>query len=168
MRTISTVKSTPARFDDIARSMASAGSRRSALRAMAAGIGGMVLSGLGIRSSWAAGNCLCNGRVYDSDLECCTPSGIVPKHPIADLKTCPNRVANKSHQCTDNGCGGKYSRYVVPQQYFGVDFKPACKIHDCCYDECNRVKSGCDTAFLNDLNRACNEAFPGTGYVQQS
>lgn len=167
MGTLSTERSGSARFDDVTRSVAAASSRRSALRVMASGIGGMVLSGLGIKTSWAAGNCLCNGRVYTSEIECCTPSGIVPKHPIADLNVCPNRVANKNHTCKDNGCGGTYSSYIVPDGYFGVDFYPACKNHDCCYDKCKSIKSGCDTDFLSTLTQACNNAFPGAGYVQQ-
>lgn len=166
MKAASTVRGVQARFDDIARSIAAAGSRRSALRAMVTGIGGIALSGLGIRSSWAASNCLCNNRVYDSEIACCTPSGIVPKHPIADLRACTNRVANIKHKCEANGCGGAGSWKRPPQSYFGVSFVPACNGHDCCYDECKSIKSNCDTRFLADLNQACAAAFPGTGFVQ--
>lgn len=154
------------RFDNIARSLAGAGSRRSALRALATGFGGMALAGLGIKNSWAASNCLCNNRVYDSDTACCTPSGIVAKHPIADLAACANRVRNTSHVCAPNGCGGAGSWVTPPQSYFGVSFVPACNAHDCCYDRCNASKAGCDTDFHTSLTAICNAAFPGTGWAQ--
>lgn len=154
------------RFDNIARSLAGSGSRRSALRALVSGFGGIVLSGLGIKGAWAAANCLCNNRVYDSDTACCTPSGIVAKHPIADLNACANRVANANHTCTPNGCGGAGASVNPPQSYFGVSFVPACNAHDCCYDKCKSSKTGCDTAFQADMVAICNAAFPGTGWGQ--
>lgn len=148
-------------FDGLSRSMASASSRRGVIKAAFAGMVGVVGVKLGIRPVFAASNCLCNGHVYDSDTACCTAAGIVPKHPIADLDSCPNRVANRSHVCMPNGCGGK-GGWRPPQRFFSADFAPSCNEHDCCYDVCRSVKSTCDSNFLNALTRSCQNAYPAT------
>jgi hypothetical protein len=153
-------------LDNLARSLAGAASRRSALKLAALGIGGMALARCGINNAWAARNCLCNNRVYDSDLACCTAQGVVQKHPIANLADCPARTANLAHVCRANGCGAAGSWVSPPQSYFGVSFVPACDTHDCCYDKCNQNKAACDTSFLSDLTAICNAAFPGTGTIQ--
>lgn len=156
-----------ASFDNIARSLAGAASRRAALKFAARGLGGIALAKLGIKTAWAAGNCLCNNRVYDSDTACCTAQGVVQKHPIANLASCPKRTKNPSHTCHANGCGAAGSWVTPPQSYFGVSFVPACNTHDCCYDKCNEDKALCDNGFLSNLNTICNTNFPGTGIVQR-
>jgi hypothetical protein len=153
-------------LDDIARTLAGATSRRAALKTVVLGLGGMTLARFGIDNAWAARNCLCNNRVYDSDLACCTPNGVVQKHPIANLADCPSRTANLAHTCTANGCGAAGSWVSPPQSYFGVSFLPACNTHDCCYDKCNQNKAACDTNFLSDLSAICTGAFAGTGTIQ--
>ncbi|WP_343732279.1 hypothetical protein [Duganella sp.] len=162
------MKTSPhAALDNIARTLAGATSRRTALKMTMATLGGAALSRFGIDNAWAASNCLCNDRVYDSALACCTPAGIVQKHPIARLADCPARTANLSHTCTPNGCGAAGSWVAPPQSYFGVSFVPACDTHDCCYDKCNQVKALCDTNFYDDLSAICNAAFAGTGTIQR-
>lgn len=153
-------------FDNLARSVAGTTSRRGALRVALTGLAGLALSRIGINTAWAAANCLCNGTVYDSATACCTATGVVQKNPIADLARCPGKVANATHTCVPNGCGGtNYTRYV-PDSYFGANFNPACKSHDCCYDRCNSNRGVCDTEFRATLRTACNNAYPGASFYQ--
>lgn len=154
-------------FDNIARSLAGAASRRAALKIAMLGFAGIALSRFGVKSAWAASNCLCRDRVYDSATACCTAQGVLQKHPIANLADCPGRTRNLAHACHANGCGAAGSWVSPPQSYFGVSFVPACNVHDCCYDKCNESKALCDTSFLNDLSAICNANFVGTGMVQQ-
>jgi hypothetical protein len=156
-------------FDDIARSMAGAGSRRDAFRYAVMGLAGLALTKLGVKTAWAASNCLCNGVVYDSSLSCCTTAGVVHKHPIASLASCPTRVPNATHTCVPNGCGGD-GGIPVPNGYLAADFRPSCNAHDCCYDACTTsgtAKATCDTNLRNGLNAACSAAYPGTGLMDR-
>lgn len=164
---VKTVRREPgvgARFDDLARSAGSNVSRRGALKITALGLAGLTLYRLGWPNAWAAGNCLCNGIVYDSDSGCCTAHGVVQKNPIANLADCPNKVKNATHVCSPNGCGGE-GGYQPPQGFFKANFMPACNTHDCCYDTCNGDKAACDNAFLAALQASCQAAYPGTGVL---
>lgn len=152
-------------FDDITRSMAFTKSRRAVLKLMLVGLAGMGLAKIGIRPVWAAANCLCNGVVYDSDVSCCTPGGVVQKHPIADLARCSGRVPNAAHVCVPNGCGGN-GGVGVPNSFGAANFLSACNTHDCCYDRCNTSRASCDTNFQNTLLAACTAAYSGTGVMQ--
>lgn len=156
-------------FDDLTRSVAGASSRRDALKIAFYGLAGYALAKFGVRSAWAAANCLCNGVVYDSSLSCCTPGGVVQKHPIASLASCPNRVPNATHMCAPNGCGGE-GGVPVPNGYGAANFRPSCNTHDCCYDACTTsgtAKAGCDTDLYNNLLAACATAYPGTGVLDR-
>ncbi len=104
------------------------------------------------------------------------------EHPVADLASCPPcpsstplcRKPIDGYQPTVNGCGPeKFSKLikagVIPQGYNAADFAnggcPAmqscgCNQHDRCYGTCNKDKTACDTAFLQDLLRSCNNAYP--------
>lgn len=152
-------------FDDLTRSIASSPSRRVALKSTFLALSGVVLAKIGIRPAWAAANCLCNGVVFDSDLSCCTSTGVVQKNPIADLARCPSRVANAAHTCVPNGCGGA-GGVGVPNSFGAANFRPSCNTHDCCYDRCNSARATCDTSFQADLLASCAAAYPGTGALQ--
>ena len=102
--------------------------------------------------------------VYDSSVACCTPTGVVQKHPIADLTRCPKRVKNATHTCVPNGCGGN-GGIGVPNSFGSANFEPSCNTHDCCYDQCNSDKAACDTNFRTSLLTACAAAYPGSGMV---
>lgn len=152
-------------FDDLTRSIASSPSRRTALKTTCLALTGMALAKIGIRPAWAAANCLCNGVVYDSALSCCTPTGVVQKHPIADFTRCPSRVPNAGHTCVPNGCGGS-GGVGVPNSLGAANFRPSCNTHDCCYDRCNSTRATCDTDFRANLQAVCAAAYPGSGVVQ--
>ena len=154
-------------FDNLTRSVAGTTSRRGALRVALTGLAGLALSRIGINTAWAAANCLCNGTVYNSATACCTATGVVQKNPIADLARCPGKVANATHTCVPNGCGGAGSWAPVPDSYFSANFNPACNTHDCCYDRCNSDRGACDTAFRATLRAACNGAYPGSSWYQR-
>lgn len=148
-------------IDSLARSMAGSRGRRSVLKAAVFGMAGIACAKLGIGSARAASNCLCNGHVYDSAQACCTAAGIVQKNPIAELRSCPAKVAHAGHVCSPNGCGSE-GGYRPPQGFFKANFVPACNAHDCCYDKCNGDKDECDLTFGFALKETCGAAFPGT------
>ena len=66
---------------------------------------GALLGDLGLREARAAADCLCGRQLYDPALQCCTPSGVKTKHPVADLASCPNKVTHPGYICDPNGCG---------------------------------------------------------------
>jgi len=55
------------------------------------------------------------------------------------------------------GCGTGFTEYLVPDAFI-VDFQPACRIHDGCYDTCGASKTACDFGFADDLERQCQSA----------
>jgi len=65
----------------------------------------------------------------------------------------------------DSPCGpssrnGPLAR-LIPQDYQGADFRPACRSHDACYGCPGADKESCDRQFLEDLICACqNSAHP--------
>jgi RHS repeat-associated protein len=61
------------------------------------------------------------------------------------------------------GCGDESSDGLVPDSYMGVDFTPACRRHDNCYDTCGAEKTTCDAQLGEDLAEACFHAFEGGG-----
>ena len=152
-------------FDNLARSMAGSLSRRDVLKIAVAGLAGIALAKLGIKTAWAGANCLCNGTPYDPNLACCTPTGVVQKNPIADLTRCPGKVPNATHTCVPNGCGSN-GGISAPNGFFAADFLPSCNDHDCCYDRCNSVKATCDTDFQTYLRAACMTAYSGTSFIE--
>lgn len=80
--------------------------------------------------------------------------------------------------CASNGCGGEWTRWLVPNKPAGASFLAACNAHDQCYGGCpvpvdrkelysctNRFlqinrRSCCDDAFLLDLLNICRKEIP--------
>lgn len=80
------------------------------------------------------------------------------------LRCCPDRAVDPNNAKTPNGCGGQngFASKAVPNRPFGVaNFKPACDIHDNCYETCNSVKATCDTNFRTNMRAICDARFPG-------
>jgi secretory phospholipase A2 len=102
----------------------------------------------------AAGTCLCNGQTYDPVTACCTASGVVQKNPIANLAACPNKVADPTHTCIPNGCGGQ-GGVPVPNSYGIAEFRSCCNTQDCCYDTCNGNKANCDLDLFACISGSC-------------
>lgn len=70
---------------------------------------------------------------------------------------CQVRVSNGVPLPKPNGCTGDiHQSYSIIAPFIGLaDFRPACNLHDLCYDNCNSAKVDCDTAFLANLTQAC-------------
>ena len=47
---------------------------------------------------------------------------------------------------------------MIPQEFRGADFRPACRCHDSCYDTPGANKQACDRQFLNDLRSSCKNS----------
>lgn len=68
-----------------------------------------------------------------------------------------------------NGCGpGKWGSLIVPDKFLliGVDFKPACNIHDYCYYSCVPKKKA-DNIFLENMTAIADEAWWGFRCIAQ-
>jgi len=148
-------------FDDIARFIGSKIPRRRALKLTLAGLAGAALVELGIKPAWAFETCDCNGQSYDTDVSCCTPSGVQQKYPIVDLSACPDKMPHPGFVPVPNGCGGAGSIFtpIIPNRFGSADFTPCCDTHDICYGTCNKVKSQCDNNFLGCLQASCMAAY---------
>lgn len=146
-------------FDDFSRSVASQEDRRSMLRVTFFGVCSLLLGGIGMKEAKAAASCLCGRELYDSATQCCTPTGIKTKYPIADLAACPNRVEHKGPPCAGNGCGAEGDWYV-PNSFGAAAFVGCCNGHDCCWGKCNSNRNGCDQAFVGCLLQSCDTAYP--------
>lgn len=59
--------------------------------------------------------------------------------------------------CGPAGKDGPLTR-LIPQEFKGADFRPACRAHDACYDSPGADKRCCDARFLDDLICACNQS----------
>ena len=140
-------------FDNVARTLGSPVPRRQAIKLAALGVAGAALSELGLKSAWAQ-NCLCSGQLYDPATACCTPSGVQPKHPVANLSACPDRRPHPGHVNYPNGCGAAGGT-KYPNRWGFADFGSCCNVHDNCYGTCNSSKGGCDTSFRGCLRDAC-------------
>lgn len=52
-------------------------------------------------------------------------------------------------------------RRLVPQQFAGADFRPACRCHDRCYEAGGEDRTACDERFRHNLVNACQSSrFP--------
>ena len=52
-------------------------------------------------------------------------------------------------------------RLLIPQGFFGADFRAACRRHDACYDTPGASRATCDRQFLHDMRSACaHSRFP--------
>lgn len=146
-------------FDNVARTLGSPVPRRKALKLAIFGVAGAALADFGVKAAWAAPNCLCRGQVYDPTTACCTPSGVQPKHPVANLNACPNKIPHPGHVNIPNGCG-RQGGTQFPNRWGFADFGSCCNAHDNCYGTCNNAKGGCDNSFLGCLSNACFDAYP--------
>ena len=146
-------------FDNVARTLGSPVSRRKALKLAMLGVAGAALADIGVKTAWAAENCLCSGQVYDPVTACCTPSGVQPKHPVANLNACPNKIPHPGHVNTPNGCGAQGGTQY-PNRWGLANFRPCCNNHDNCYGSCNSDKGGCDDSFFGCLRDSCADAYP--------
>lgn len=151
-------------FDDFARTVGSQTRRRDVLKASLYGLAAFCLNGLGVRSAFAATGCLCGRQLYDSAVQCCTPSGVKTKYPTQDPALCPNRIQVPGPIAV-NGCGPQGGQ-GYPDSFFGTaSFLGCCNQHDTCYGTCNRdasAKNGCDAAMLTCMNGSCDAAYPPT------
>lgn len=145
-------------FDNFVRSLGSQASRRAVLKVTLLGAVSL-LTGLGTKKAWAAARCLCGTTLYDPDLQCCTPSGVQPKHPIADLAACPQRTFRPDYTCVPNGCGAEGGDQYPPS-FGAASFLECCNGHDCCWGTCRRDRTNCDRDFLACLQTSCDSAYP--------
>jgi hypothetical protein len=150
-------------FDNYARSVGSQAERRDVLRVSAAGLFSGLLGPLALQPARAAADCLCGRELYDPAIQCCTPSGVQTKHPIADLARCPSRVPHPGLVCTPNGCGAEGGQ-SFPGGFGAASFLPCCNGHDCCWGRCNSDRNACDGDFLGCMRASCDAAYPpGSG-----
>lgn len=71
-----------------------------------------------------------------------------------------NAAGQDDCPCGPSSRNGPLAR-LIPQEYHGADFRPACRAHDACYNCPGADKEACDRQFLQDLVRACqNSAHP--------
>jgi len=154
-------------FDNVARILGSEMPRRKAFRMVLSGLAGVALAEFGIKSAWAAANCLCLGQTYDPTTACCTASGVQPKHPLSSVSACPNKVPHPGYTATFNGCGGQGSVFnpVIPGHYGAANFTPCCNTHDICYGTCNDVKATCDSSLLTCMTASCDAAYSAPGVL---
>lgn len=54
-------------------------------------------------------------------------------------------------------------RYLFPQGYGNIDFRPSCRCHDRCYEDPNRTQKECDDKFLQQMQSACEKSGGGIG-----
>jgi hypothetical protein len=154
-------------FDSIARLAASELPRRQVLKIALTGFAGAIVASLTPKQA-RADTCDCNGESYDSNTQCCTPSGIQERNPITNLSDCPDRVSIGDFPAPSNGCGpdGGVLTPIIPNHFGSADFFTCCNHHDECYGTCNDVKDDCDTSFLSCLTAACMGAYPpGSGLL---
>lgn len=138
-------------FDNLSRSMAGMVSRREVLKMAITGFATMALSKLGIKSAWA-GSCLCNGVIpFDPSYQCCTPGGVVAKHPITDLNKCAaTLVPSSSFSCNPKGCADLFG---PPVFNFAFKFYDSdCNSLYCCLATCQSNASICGVNFTTSIN----------------
>lgn len=160
-------------FDGITRVLGSSMPRRQALRISFMGVIGVALAEAGLKTAWAAPECLCLGRIYDPLVECCTPSGVQRKKNNPNLAACPNKVVNPEYVCKPNGCGAEGGT-KFPPTIGKADFLTCCGApgtsgagsHDCCWGKCGNDRDNCDLLFLACLDSACQTAYPGSGIIE--
>lgn len=145
-------------FDNYLRAIATHTTRRAVLLTSVRSLATLLLSSMGIRHVRAA-TCLCNGGNYDPEVQCCTPAGIQPKHPVADLASCPSRVAAKGYTCVANGCGAAGGWKLI-SQYGSASFLGCCNSHDCCFGACLNDRHNCNLNFSTCMHANCDGAYP--------
>ncbi|MDQ1921094.1 hypothetical protein [Massilia pseudoviolaceinigra] len=146
-------------FDHFSRSLGSQVARRDVMKVALFGAVSALLGSVGMKQAWAAANCLCARQLYDVATQCCTPAGVRPKHPLADLASCPERVAHPGYVCRPNGCGAAGGQ-SFPGAFGAARFGACCDGHDCCWGSCNSNRPRCDGTFIDCLRDACDAAYP--------
>src|SRR5207248_1119423 len=68
------------------------------------------------------------------------------------------KVPDPTHTCMPNGCGGEGGT-SVPNSFGIANFRNCCNGHDCCYDECNSNKGGCDRDLFACMSTSCIAAY---------
>ncbi|HVX18506.1 MAG TPA: phospholipase A2 [Acidimicrobiales bacterium] len=83
------------------------------------------------------------------------------RRPLNGPGDCPDkRITKQNYTPTFNGCGSAgLAGYLVPDDFDGYSFTPACDEHDRCYGTCNSNKDTCDQNFLRDMNQICDSHF---------
>ena len=51
---------------------------------------------------------------------------------------------------------GPVMQRLIPQEFHGADFRPACRKHDACYRTPGVDKRACDRQYGRDMQAACN------------
>ncbi|MCA9240193.1 MAG: hypothetical protein KDA37_08340 [Planctomycetales bacterium] len=74
---------------------------------------------------------------------------------VALLLCAQTVVASDCYPCGPENLPPAIKR-MIPQEFHGADFRPACRRHDRCYGAPGANKCACDLRFLKDLNSACN------------
>jgi hypothetical protein len=64
-----------------------------------------------------------------------------------------------NNEPTDNGCGPESWTVKPPQGYGGADYRPACRVHDHCYENCAMSQKECDDDFLGGMVASCTQAY---------
>src|SRR5829696_2133617 len=105
-------------LDRVGRALATGLPRRKAIGILMKGLVAVALWQLGVRTAWAADQCLCQGQAYDPAISCCLPSGVEPKNPIRDLSVCPYRVPRPNFVTGVNGCGPMGGVWAATQSAF--------------------------------------------------
>lgn len=90
----------------------------------------------------------------------------ISKKDPRGLQASPEEMGPPSSTRSDGnahgwGCGDSGTDGYVPDNFFSVDFVPACRRHDNCYDTCNANKLSCDREFYNDLLEQCRRGGGG-------
>ncbi len=81
-------------------------------------------------------------------LVCCTWWWSAPLPSVWSQDDCP---------CGPSSRNGPFAR-LIPQEFLGADFRPACRAHDACYGCPGADKEACDRQFLADLQCACQNS----------
>ena len=79
------------------------------------------------------------------------PSGLARRCPPLQIS-----IPNPTYVPPEpNGCNSAYGDCPNVKGSAGANFKPACDVHDRCYDTCNITKADCDRQFRRQLRAAC-------------
>jgi len=66
-------------------------------------------------------------------------------------------AADRCRPCGPDSMTGPL-RLLIPQEFAGADFRPACRRHDACYDTPGMSRAACDRQYLRDMECACNQS----------
>jgi RHS repeat-associated protein len=69
----------------------------------------------------------------------------------------PTAFPTEWEQPNGLGCGSGGNDPLVPDAFISYDFIDPCAVHDRCYPKCEMSKAECDTTFLDDMQKNCEE-----------